>query len=169
MRLVVTSLFQGDNAYIHCMAGVHRAGFAGVMMRAVLHDETFKQALSQVGAVRQIRPWRVAEEMRPEVVQALLGIEVAIPSVRPNGWAEYPTLIHAVVNGEDDEQRVPLCSLSRRAGSEPEMQTAIFIKEGRLYDWTCDITKDLCARCKAKLPASFLAEAMEARLYAEPA
>ena len=169
MRLVVTSLFQGDNAYIHCMAGVHRAGFAGVMMRAVLHDETFKQALSQVGAVRQIRPWSVATEMRPEVIQALLGIEVAIPSVRPNGWAEYPTLIHAVVDGSDRDPGVPLCSWYRGAENEEETQEVVFIEKGDLYDWTVDIPIDLCAKCKAKLPASFLAEAMEAMVYAEPA
>ena len=55
-KLVVKSLRQGDNAFVHCMAGVHRAGLAGSMLRAHLHDETLDKAIATIKKVRHVEP-----------------------------------------------------------------------------------------------------------------
>ena len=55
-KLVVRSLRQGDNALVHCMAGVHRAGLAGPMFRAYLHGETLDEAIATIKKVRHVEP-----------------------------------------------------------------------------------------------------------------
>ena len=174
MRLVYTSLCQGDNAYIHCMAGVHRAGCAGVLMRAILHGESVKRALDQVGRVRQIEPWGPINNFGPDRVGEMMDIRLTPPAKTPIGWNEYRTLIHAMVEGEDGEPLTPLCTWNqsgRKAAERCRMKgsSCEFVGAEGLYDWIFDTSKSLCTKCRQKMPASFLVVAKAAGLYEEPA
>jgi hypothetical protein len=113
MKTVYNSLYQGDNAYMHCMAGVHRAGLGGVMSRAVLHGEAFSQAREKVRAVRQIQPERVVEDFGPRRIEEMLKIRVTPPGQRPAGWAEFRALMHAMAEGEGGTS-MPLCGWSQK-------------------------------------------------------
>ena len=167
MRLVFTSLHQGDNAYLHCMAGVHRAGCVGVMMRAVLHREKFLHAIRHVELARCIEPWGVIEDMKAETIEKMISIEMTMPTIRPNGWAEYPDQIHAAVSDKDGDQGIPLCRWGQKTKSGAGEQMVKLIKRKDLIDYELDIPKRLCSECRLKLPASFLVEAREAGIYGE--
>ena len=120
-------------------------------------------------AVRQIRAWEVIEDMRPEAIEAMIGIKTTLPIVRPDGWAEYPEHIHAVVNSKGGGQGSLLCTWGQKTGSEVGKQTGKLIEAKHLIDYELDTPKDLCSKCMPKLPASCLVEAMEAGILKDPA
>jgi hypothetical protein len=51
---VVSALRQGDNAYVHCTAGVHSAAVAAALIRRDLHDEPFETACREIEKVRNV-------------------------------------------------------------------------------------------------------------------
>ena len=143
-------------------------------MRAILHGEDFKQALSQVEAVRQIRPWGLINDLGPDRVNAMLEIRLTAPTTTPEGWTEFRTLIHAMVGGEDGEPATPLCAWNQSGEKATERGRAKghsceFLGAKGLNDWAIDASKRLCGKCRPKLPASFLVVAKAAGLYEEPA
>ena len=62
-RECIYSLQQGDSTYVHCMAGIHRAGIVAAGLRAKIQGESLKEALAQIQKVRQIRPRRIMEAL----------------------------------------------------------------------------------------------------------
>ena len=170
IRTVYSSLHQGDNAYVHCMAGVHRAGLTGPMMRSSVHGETFDEALKQVGSVRQIRPESVIRDFGRPRINAMLSTRLTPPTQRPAGWAEFRKLIHAMVKREDGTS-MPLCTWNQKedkaaARAKTNQQCSELMKGTKeLGDWLVDVSKGFCSKCKAKVPASFLVQAMEAGLH----
>ena len=159
-KVTYSSLHQGDNAYLHCMAGVHRAGLGGPLMRAVLHDESFDKALNTVKAVRQVRPESVIKDFGKARIDAMLGIKLAPPVRTPTGWAEFRTLIHAMVRKEDGGS-MPLCTWNQKeekAGAKGQC-SGMLEDVDALDEWMVDVTKSLCTRCRQKMPASFLVKA----------
>ena len=174
MRLVYISLYQGNNAYIHCMAGVHRAGCAGVLMRAILHGEDIKQALKVVKRVGQIDPWRLIRDFGPDRIGEMLEIRFTPREKTPIGWNEYRKLVHAMAEVEEGEPPMPLCTWNqsgRRAAERCQTKgsSCEFVGADGLYDWIFDTSKSLCTKCKLKMPASFLVVAKACGLYEEPA
>ena len=169
IRTVHNSLHQRDNAYVRCVAGVHRAGCAGTMMRAVLHGETFDQAFKEVGSVRQIRPESVIKDFGQTRIDAMMGTRLTLPSQRPAGWAEFRTLIHAMVKKKDGTI-LPLCTWNQKeekatARAKADQQCSELMKGPQeLEDWLVDVSKSFCSKCKPKVPASFLVQAMTAGL-----
>ena len=71
------------------------------MARAAVYDETLDQALEKMRAVRQIRRDSVMEDFGRQRIQEMMKIRLTPPGRRPAGWAEFRTLIHAMVKGED--------------------------------------------------------------------
>jgi hypothetical protein len=51
---VVSALRQGDHAYVHRLAGVHRAAVASALLRRDPHGESFETACQQVESVRNV-------------------------------------------------------------------------------------------------------------------
>ena len=95
-KLVVRSMRQGDNAFVHCMAGVHRAALAGCMFRALLHDETLDEAIATVKQVRRVEPEKCLIN-HPRCRGLIAKGTNAGWISRPYGWAASTKLFHAVI------------------------------------------------------------------------
>ena len=86
------------------------------MARAVLHDEPFEEAMKAVHAVRQIRPDRVIADFGTGRIEAMMKVRFtpqASTNRRPAGWAEFRTLIHAMIKSGDGTS-MPMCVWSQK-------------------------------------------------------
>jgi hypothetical protein len=149
---LLTSMRQGDNAYIHCMTGLCRAAIGGALLASVLMDEEISCSASRVDDLRNVQmdkawnnmggPWMdriIGEEcvVHPETNFYLVGLN------RPS-----KSVVHAGVAGAED---YPLCKWKRGVkGVAPKehMQKCEQAEEARCFSDT------FCKACWPKLPAS---------------
>ena len=149
---LLTSMRQGDNAYIHCMTGLCRAAIGGALLASVLMDEEISCSASRVDDLRNVQmekawnnmggPWMdriIGEEcvVHPETNFYLVGLN------RPS-----KSVVHAGVAGAED---YPLCKWKRGGkGVAPKehMQKCEQPEEARCFSDT------FCKACWPKLPAS---------------
>ena len=153
MRTIHKSLHQGDNAYMHCMTGVHQGGLAGSMTRAVLHEETIHQAIEKVKEERHIKPDMVIRAFTLSQVKNMLTVNMDTPMQRPIGWAESSIEIHAIVQDTSGTKK-PMCTWETGGWIHGEAMDVCDSLEAIDYRY-----KVLCDICRQKMPASFLVQA----------
>ena len=158
-KLVVKSLRQGDNAFVHCMAGVHRAGLAGSMLRAHLHDETLDKAIATIKKVRHVEPEKCLVNQPRCRDMVAKGTSAGWMS-RPVGWAAATKLIHAVILSGENSSPQPACQWSHgdERASRVSSRLHVHDKLSSLMK-TERATADICVRCLQNLPATMLREA----------
>ena len=157
-KLVVKSLRQGDNAYVHCMAGVHRAGAAGAMLRAHLQDETLDEALAAVKRLRCVEPERCLVK-HPRCRDMVAKATGAGDLSRPVGWATATKLIHAIGYSEKNGAPRPVCHWSQGSERESRAPSKLHVYGNLASLRKIERAEDICGRCVQNLPASMLREA----------
>ena len=132
-------LHQGGNIYGHCMAEVHRAGLGGEMMRAVLSDQPFGEALKKARSVRRVRPERVIKDFGGARIEAMLGMRLVPPTRTPTGWAEFGTLIQAMVQERGGGSMPPCTWNQKEEKAEAKNQCSGMLEDiSALDEWMVD-------------------------------
>ena len=164
-ELIVRSLRQGDNAFVHCMAGIHRAALAGCMLRALLHDETLDEAISTVKQVRHVEPQKCLIN-HPRCRGLIAKGTNAGWMSRPAGWAASTKLIHAVILV--DGSPLPACQWNQggERTSRVSSRFQVYDKLSALGEAERGIT-DICLRFLQKVPAAMTREAARAGFVEE--
>ena len=153
-RLLTITLFAGESAVVHCMAGVHRAATVGAMMRSKLRHETFEVASSVVQRVRNVEIEKVVKQRGlAEWIRSTLA-NTRLPRIGPpvDQWVAAQAVgsrLHASHASPPQTDQAPLCKWRQRAahfGSEPLVASSLQEAVG----WG----RQLRPECKAKLPAS---------------
>jgi len=107
---LVNSLWQGDNAYVHCVSGISRAPMASTVMSAMLMGITFDQAKDIVNQTRNVSFQKGEMRMHGDWIGAML--REGVPrAVVPTGFScrvsDRNKVVHAttMVGGSTE----PLC------------------------------------------------------------
>ena len=153
IREILTSVMRGDNAYIHCMAGVHRAPLVAAMVRAVLHDEDFSCAADKINAVRQIEMGEVVGKIGKVWIEKALQLQP--PKLYPavQAWTTSnligPGRVHSASDSGNGWQ--PLCQwkcTGQKAYYRKEPVLALSLTEASSWG------KEFCRECLLRSPAS---------------
>jgi hypothetical protein len=156
---LLSSMRQGDNAYVHCMTGLCRAAIGGALLGGLIMNEDFSTSASRVVDLRNVQmdrawtnmggPWidRILDEectVHPETNFYLVGTS------RPSH-----SVVHAGVAGAED---YPLCKWKRGCkGVAPKehMAKCEQPEQARCFSDT------FCQACLPKLPSSGRVKALK--------
>ena len=158
IRVLIATTFAGENAVIHCAAGVHRAPVGASIAVACISGTTLEQAMSKIEKLRNvelhkvmtgdIRSWAFDMSRSSPPVIAEVSDSAAVAWVVSQGARPR---VHAEWGGS------PLCRRHRQATSaaltSPERCASL-----REALTRCEST---CGACFEKLPASILAQAFD--------
>ena len=132
------------------------------MARMVLYGETLEQATKAVSAVRQVRQESMVEELGKERIERMTKVQMPyLIHEKATGWAQYGSLIHAVTQASQGPS--PICIWSQKEEKLQSKTSSAAVELTAAEAAASD--KLLCDRCKARLPASILAQAQEAGMY----
>lgn len=152
-RLLHISLAQGDNAYMQCMVGVHRAGAAAAITRMTLYKESLEEASHAVASLRHVEPFRCFRVLGNERATRTAELPLPVPS-SPMQSGHYRSHTHAVTRHGTlrgsalDTSAVPICNMSKAAGEITYCPAHLsdFNKNER-HRWE----DSLCSRCRPLL------------------
>ena len=161
---VLTSLRQGDNAYVHCMTGLARAPMAASLLVSLLMDEDIDAAMHRVDSLRNVQfdkawrsmggTWMDVLVNEPCTVHAESDCYLASMS-RPTA-----TVIHAGVTLQPEHglPKQHLCKWKRQ-GYRPGRDNQVVLEtpeEARNF------SSSFCQDCLSKLAASRRAQVKKA-------
>ena len=140
---VVGSMKAGDNGILHCMAGVHRAPLAGAALRAVVHKESFSDAVAWGDSLRCVEFDESLPNMGGAWVQQAIDHTLK-ELLDPDCWAAGigSTYIHACKKGADGIS--PLCKWNQKADStfKSRVVTAVTIEDA------LELGRPFCQECR---------------------
>ena len=158
---LLTSLRQGDNAYIHCMTGLCRAPLAASICASLLMNEDVDHSMQRIENVRNVQMEKAKGQMggrhggcawmhtlvdEPCIVHADSDFYLA-GTTRPTS-----NVVHAAVTAVSTiNADYPLCKWKRGgAGAPSKMHNARISKPEEAKNFS----SNFCQDCLAKLPAS---------------
>ena len=153
--IVVNSLRQGDNAYVHCVSGISRAPMAAAVMCSILMGITFDQAKDLIGQTRNVRFDGGEQCMQGAWIEGVIKDEVTN--------AEAPTGFSCrVVNPDDvvvhattlvDGGTEPICRWKKGATGKRDFKGDIITVES-VEQASTQFGGRFCVNCETLLRAS---------------
>ena len=151
LPVVANSLLQGDNAYIHCMSGVHRAPLAAAVLAANLHDEALEDSMKRIESVRTVALKEALQSMGGRWLTTAANLVWSVWP-KPDGWAvahAAEARIHASITSGGEVY--PLCKW-KQAGTEHYFKTQP-LKVGTLEE-ALGLGRFFCRACEERVRAS---------------
>ena len=147
---LLTSLRQGDNAYVHCMTGLCRAPLAASMLTSLIMNEDVDAAMKRVESLRNVQLDAAFASMGGSWMGKLVNERCAVHAQSDCYLVETSrlasTVVHAGVAGEKDH---PLCKWRKGVALTWRYMARLETpEEARSY------SDAFCPDCCVKLPAS---------------
>ena len=155
---LVTSLRQGDNAYVHCMSGLCRAALGGALLTALLMQEDIDTSISRVEDLRNVQMTKARRHMGGPWMERILREEYTVypasthflvSTIQPG-----QNVVHACMDGpEEDGVRqeaddYPLCEWEQGRRTTTRMAKCASPAEARHF------SSRFCYECWWGLPSS---------------
>ena len=197
IQLIVLSLLCGNNVVVHCMAGCHRGGIIGAVLRAIIMRQSFDVARMAINQVRFVEIRKALAHYGPEEVEAQFFSElvkkgqehikttVSVVSKGPNthqpsAWGysgvSERELVHAFTQDPQwsmgsAPRLIPLLCMINQRGQKAAYQGSTTTKDDQVaINWGKELCKD-CARvlpARWRVKAGFGPEARKSMLLADP-
>ena len=150
LPVVANSLIQGDNVYIHCTNGVHRAPLAAAILAANLHDETLEEAMKRIESTRTVDLRAALQSMGGRWLSTSADLLWSVWP-EPDGWAvahAAEARVHASITSGGEVY--PLCKWKQASNdyfkSEP-------LRVGTLEE-ALSLGRFFCRACGERVRAS---------------
>ena len=149
----------GDNVYMHCAGGTHRAPTAGGVFTADATGRTYEAAKAEIQRLRHV-DFRSARNLEGSWIDTILDTS-PVPQPRVECWSvslqAASSFTHACVwlRGSDGSTRpAPLCGWGQQGRRPVPMTGPIDTTEDHRVakQWG----RELCPRCERFLPCSVL-------------
>jgi hypothetical protein len=159
---LLTSMRQGDNAYIHCMTGLCRAAIGGALLTALLMDEEISVSMTRVDDLRNVQMDKAWESMGGPWMDLILNEACTVHpesgfylagTGRPSA-----TVVHAGISaiGTDGVPRpdddYPLCQWKQ--GSRPAPKEHRHMARCGAPEQAKAFSETFCKACLPKMSAS---------------
>jgi len=152
---LVNSLWQGDNAYVHCVSGISRAPMAASVMIAMAMGISFERAKDIVNQTRNVSFQKGEMRMQGDWIEAMLR-EGVTRAVVPTGFScrvsnPNEVVVHAttVVVGSTE----PICRWKKGAAGKQDFKGDI-ITVASIEEASNQFGGRFCVNCEALLRAS---------------
>ena len=160
---LLTSMRQGDNAYVHCMTGLCRAAIGGALLAALLMDEEISCSISRVVDLRNVQMDKAWRNMGGPWMDLILNEECSVHpesnfflvgTDRPSQTVVHAGIAGAAVDGvrrpADD---YPLCKWKRGGKAIAPKEHQHMARCGQPEQAKC-FSETFCKACWPKLSAS---------------
>ena len=151
LPVVANSLLQGDNVYIHCMSGVHRAPLGAAVLAANIHDEKLEDSMKRIASARTVALGEALQSMGGRWLTTAANL-VWSEWPRPDGWVVAHAVearIHASITSEGEVS--PLCK-RKQAGTEQYFETQPL--RVKTLEEALGLGRFFCRACEEQVRAS---------------
>ena len=153
--ILVNSLRQGDNAYVHCVSGISRAPMAAAVMCSFLMGITFDQAKDLIGQTRNVRFDGGEQRMQGAWIDTVLEHAVTTAAA-PTGFScrrvdPDDMVVHATTLTEGGTE--PICRWSKGATGKLYFKGDIVTVES-VEQASTQFGGRFCVNCETLLRAS---------------